>query len=172
MGRKELFIKIHRPIINLAREIPSRDNLILMGNHPNKLDPLLLSCLSPNMSFIRQGNNIDFMLLKTIDCDLNKTRTADISNAFISLLEQNVLCLFPEGEVNNSDELKPFLPGSLVLAKRSRADIMPFAITGSYNLFKGDRLRINVGEPFVADNMEIDELEECIRNKIYELKKK
>ncbi len=172
MGRKELFVKIHHPIIKLAHEIPSKDNLILMGNHPNKLDPLLLSCLSPNMTFVKQGRDIDYMLLKTVHCELEKTQLAGMSQAFISLLEQNVLCLFPEGEINDSDELKPFLPGSMVLAKRSKANIMPFAITGSYNLFKGDRLKINVGEPFVAENMEVDELEECLRNKIYELKKK
>ena len=43
MGKSDLFIKIHRPIIELASSIPSEDNLILMGNHPHRLDPLLVS---------------------------------------------------------------------------------------------------------------------------------
>lgn len=172
MGRRELFIKIHHPIIKLASKIPSKDNLILMGNHPNKLDPLLLSCLSPNIKFATQGKDKDYMFVKTVDCNLKSTQLAHMANAFISLLEQNVMCLFPEGEINSEEELKPFLPGALVLAKRSGAKIMPFAITGSYNLFKNDPLKINVGEPFIANTMDESELDNYLRNKIYELKKK
>lgn len=172
MGRRELFIKIHRPIIKLASKIPSNDNLILMGNHPNKLDPLLLSCLSPDIRFATQGKDRSYMFVKTVDCDLTSTQLAHMANAFISLLEQNVMCLFPEGEINNEEELKKFLPGALILAKRSGAKIMPFAITGSYNIFKREPLRINVGEPFIPTGMDERTLDTYLRNKIYELKKK
>ena len=172
MGRRELFIKIHRPIIKLASKIPSNDNLILMGNHPNKLDPLLLSCLSPDIRFATQGKDRSYMFVKTVDCDLTSTQLAHMANAFISLLEQNVMCLFPEGEINNEEELKKFLPGALILAKRSGAKIMPFAITGSYNIFKREPLRINVGKPFIPTGMDERTLDTYLRNKIYELKKK
>ncbi len=172
MGRRELFIKIHRPIIKLASKIPSKDNLILMGNHPNKLDPLLLSCLSPDIRFATQEKDKAYRFVKTVDCNLTSTQLAHMANAFISLLEQNVMCLFPEGEINNEEELKEFLPGALVLAKRSGAKIMPFAITGSYNIFKKEPLRINVGEPFIPIGMNERELDTYLRNKIYELKKK
>ena len=71
-----------------------------------------------------------------------------------------------------SDELKPFVKGAMTLAIRSKAKIMPFYIGGSYNLFANDKLTIRVGESFVADSMKENELETCLKNKIYELKKK
>ena len=77
-----------------------------------------------------------------------------------------------EGNINSSDELNPFMKGAMTLATRSKAKIMPFYIDGSYNLFSKERLLIRVGESFIVDNMKEKELEECLKTKIYELKKK
>jgi 1-acyl-sn-glycerol-3-phosphate acyltransferase len=172
MGKCELFIKIHRPIIRLACEIPKNDNLILMGNHPHKLDPLLIKSIAPDVTFVKDDTMINSPMIKTIDCDLDSKYMGGLSNAFIALLEKNVLCIFPEGEINKEKELKPFVTGALTLAIRSKAKIMPFAITGSYNLFKGDRLTINVGNPFIPNNLNQVELATLLHEKIYELKKK
>ena len=96
----------------------------------------------------------------------------NLSNLFIALIENNVLCIFPEGEINDSDELKKFMKGAMTLAVRSKSKIMPFAITGSYNLFTKDRLTIRVGESFETEGMKEKELEGYLKNKILELKKK
>ena len=62
--------------------------------------------------------------------------------------------------------------GAMTLAIRSKSKIMPFAITGSYNLFSNDRLTIRVGDAFEIEGMKEKELEKCLKNKILELKKK
>ena len=172
MGKCELFIKIHRPIIKLASEIPSNENLILMGNHPNKLDPMLINSVVSNVIFVKDDSLIKTRLIKTIDCDLKSKYMGSMAGAFITLIEKNILCIFPEGEINNEDELKPFVPGAMTLATKSKTNIIPFAITGSYNLIKGDKLKISFGDMFSAAGMNNEELEEYLKNKIYELKRK
>ena len=172
MGKSDLFIKIHRPIIELASSIPSEDNLILMGNHPHRLDPLLVSSLSPKMMVVKNDDEKGSSLYRSINCDLTKNSMGNLSNLFIALIENNVLCIFREGEINDSDELKKFMKGAMTLAVRSKSKIMPFAITGSYNLFTKDRLTIRVGESFETEGMKEKELEGYLKNKILELKKK
>ena len=172
MGKSDLFIKIHRPIIELAANIPSKENLILMGNHPHKLDPLLVSSLAPKITIVRNIDEKGSCYYKTINCDLNQKNMGNLSNLFIALIEENVLCIFPEGEINSSDELKPFQAGAMTLAIKSKSKVMPFAITGDYNLFSKDHLTIRVGESFDAEDMKEEELERYLKNKILELKKK
>ena len=172
MVRNDLFIKIHHPIIELAQEIPENDNLILMGNHPHKLDPMLINSIAPNVTFVRDEKMISSPVIKSIDCNLASTHMSGMSSAYIVLLENNVLCVFPEGEINNEEVVKPFLPGAMTLAIRSKSQIMPFAITGSYNLFKGDPLVIKFGKPFYAGDYTPLELATLLHEKIYELKKK
>ena len=172
MGKRDLFIKIHKPMIELANEIPSSDKLILMGNHPNKLDSLLISSLSSDITFVTNPNEKKSLLVKSLDCDLHSKNMGNLASLYIALLENNVLCIFPEGEINDSDELKPFMPGAMTLAVRSGAKIMPFAITGSYNIFKGDPLKINVGEPFIANIKNTDVFEKVLKKRIIDLKKK
>ena len=84
MGKSDLFIKIHRPIIELASSIPSEDNLILMGNHPHRLDPLLVSSLSPKMMVVKNDDEKGSSLYRSINCDLTKTSMGNLSNLFIA----------------------------------------------------------------------------------------
>lgn len=172
MVRNDLFIKIHHPIIELAQEIPENDNLILMGNHPHKLDPLLINRLSPNITFVSDKKDKYDLFVKKMICNLDSQYMGDYAPLFIAILENNIMCIFPEGDINNSDELKPFHKGAMMVALRSHAKIMPFAISGSYNLFQNDRLTLKVGEAFETYNMNEQDLSQHLKEKIYELKRK
>ena len=105
MGKCELFIKIHRPIIRLACEIPKNDNLILMGNHPHKLDPVLINSIAPNVTFVRDEKMISSPVIKSIDCNLASTHMSGMSSAYIALLEKNVLCIYSKkGKIMKKDD--------------------------------------------------------------------
>ena len=174
MGKNELFIKIHRPIIKLASEIPSKGNYILMGNHPNKNDPQLVASIAPNIIFIDQGNDFNYHGLKKINSNLKLENNCvnNLRESFLALIEGNVLCAFPEGVLNNTDELEPFLIGTMDLAIRSRTTIIPFAITGDYNIFSKNNLTIETGLPFSACDMKKEELEKHLKNEIKILMKR
>ena len=80
------------------------------------------------------------------------TVSMTISDNMVScpLLNENgeVLGIFPEGTINRTDKkLMPFKYGAVSFAKKTGAYIVPFAIVGSYNVFKRSIKQI-YGKPY------------------------
>jgi 1-acyl-sn-glycerol-3-phosphate acyltransferase len=64
------------------------------------------------------------------------------------------LVIFPEGGRTPDGEIKPFLPGAFFLAIKAKVDIVPVALTGTFDLLpmntyhiKSQPLEMRVGEP-------------------------
>jgi 1-acyl-sn-glycerol-3-phosphate acyltransferase len=62
--------------------------------------------------------------------------------------------IFPEGGRTRDGELQPFLPGTFFLAIKAQADIVPIALTGTFDLLpmntyhiKCQPLEMRVGKP-------------------------
>ncbi len=64
------------------------------------------------------------------------------------------LIMFPEGKRSRKAQLQPALPGSALIALRSRAPILPIGIAGTEKirgvswLISRPRITINIGQPF------------------------
>ena len=81
------------------------------------------------------------------------------------LRNDGAIGLFPEGTRNKTKDvfLLPFKFGTVSMAKKTDATIVPFGLTGDYK-FRSKNLTIRYGEPFKVGDMDL----ETANNKLYE----
>ena len=85
------------------------------------------------------------------------------------LNQEKCVLIFPEGTTNKTDNiLLPFKLGTVLIAKRSKAPIFPFAITGQYKLIKNN-LKLKVGKRIDPNLYTSNELLEKIESDVKRL---
>jgi len=84
------------------------------------------------------GVNIWVLLLNGLFIDRKNPRKAlaTINKGVARIKAGGGMLIFPEGTRSRGRGIAPFHPGALKLATRSEADIVPVAITGSYEVFE------------------------------------
>lgn len=144
---------LYHPKVVGKENIPEEGRIILAGNHVHLLDCVLLAqttnrqvyCLAKKELF-KGPLKAFFSGLGCIPVDRSGKGMESITKSCELLNNEKCLGIFPEGTRNKSDALiLPFKLGTIMIAKRGKSDIIPFAITGKYKLFKND-LKITVGE--------------------------
>ncbi|MBQ8871938.1 MAG: 1-acyl-sn-glycerol-3-phosphate acyltransferase, partial [Bacilli bacterium] len=88
------------------------------------------------------------------------------------LKDGGAIGLFPEGTRNKTKEfLLPFKFGTVSMASKTDATIVPFGVTGEYK-FRSKDLVIRFGEPFKIGDMTLEEANEKLRNEVGKLMQK
>ena len=96
---------------------------------------------------------------------VGKLHKESFETAIELLKNEKSIGIFPEGTRNKTDQLLlPLQKGTTLLAKKTNAKIIPFAITGKYKPFGG--LTIEFGDPIDVTNMEANAI---LTQKITEL---
>ena len=99
---------------------------------------------------------------------VGKLHKESFENAINLLKEEKSIGIFPEGTRNKTDQLLlPLRKGTTLLAKKTNAKIIPFAITGKYRPFGG--LTIEFGEPIDVKNMDTTEAHIVLTEEIIRL---
>ena len=89
--------------------------------------------------------------------------------AIKTLKEGGAIGLFPEGTRNKTKEfLLPFKFGSVSMAKKTDAYLVPFGITGDY-VFHSKNLVIRYGKPFKVTDMDMESANELLYNTVKSL---
>jgi len=144
---KVVFLGIYRPGVTGLDKIKYDKPLILVGNHTNNLDALLLlSLYDENLRFLgkhtlfRGVKKYFFKWMGVIPVDRTKSKNHDALDEAISSLKSGVsICLFPEGTINRTKELiMPFKYGAVKMARETKCSILPFVISGKYRPFKNE----------------------------------
>lgn len=79
--------------------------------------------------------------------------------------------LFPEGTRNKTKEfLLPFKFGTVSMAKKTDATIIPFGLTGDYK-FRSKNLTVRFGKPFKVGDMSLEEANDKLYHEIEKLMK-
>ena len=88
----------------------------------------------------------------------------------MSVLDRGLaLGIFPEGTRNKTKELLlPFKFGAVSMASKSKATIIPFAITGTYK-FRTKDLKITFGTPFKVGDMDLESANTKLYNTILDI---
>ncbi|NMA92850.1 MAG: 1-acyl-sn-glycerol-3-phosphate acyltransferase [Firmicutes bacterium] len=156
------FKLVYRWQIFGLENIPASGPFIICSNHISWFDPPLIGCSIPPKLMVyfmaKQElfkNFIFGAILKKIGAfpiDRNKVDYAAIRTSFQLLAEGKVICLFPEGTRSKSGRLQPAHPGAAMIAARSKAPVLPVAITGPYR--PGRPLLVNFGPVFYLPNLE------------------
>jgi len=137
--------------------LPDKGGAIVMSNHISTYDPPLLAAVfkrplrfmakkelfeSPIMRFI-------LYLADAFPVDRNKRDIRAVKKALTVLKKGEVLGLFPEGTRMPEGEPGDLKTGSVMLAVKSGAPIIPVGIK---NIKKEGRMTVNIGEKFTMED--------------------
>lgn len=166
--------------INGKENIPAGGPLLVVANHFNFLDPLMLIHTAPwPMEFVggakmpNAPTSVHFLqrLFGVIPTYRGTGSRGTLKVAESILRQDGVLAIFPEGG-SWATVLRPPRPGTAFLAWRTNARILPLGIDGTVKFFdkvrKGQRVKVtlNFGQAFGPFNTDSaarpgrDELEE------------
>lgn len=172
----EVFMKsLFNPTVSFEEEIPFDEKIILAGNHTSNFDSLLLaSYVYRQMHFLAKKELFKgplkflFESVGSIPVNRDGNDMKCITDSVNLLNDDKCLLIFPEGTRNKNPDDKiilPFKAGTVMIAKRSHADIIPFAITGDYKLIKNN-LHLSFGSRIKTDDYTSKELLEKLENDV------
>lgn len=168
--------------------IAQRRNLVLVANHPSRLDCLILASALPHMVCVTKASiwerGVLGSTLRTAGYVRHDSLLKIIGPASQSLREDCQLLLFPEGTRSRAGaQAGPIQPGFAAIAQRMRADVQVVLIeTQSPYLSQGwpflrrpplpMRYRITLGPDFCAPSRDeasgralMDAVERCFQKK-------
>jgi 1-acyl-sn-glycerol-3-phosphate acyltransferase len=147
---------IHGTKYEGLENIPEEGGVILAGNHTGNTDALrmlggpkrIVHMMAKKELFKTKFTNAYFRSMACISVDRSIHDENAKSEAIEVLKNGNILGIFPEGTVNKTNEiLLPFKYGAVSFAKKTGAYIVPFAITGSYSIFKRN-IKLTYGKAY------------------------
>jgi len=153
--------------------IPRKGAAILIANHPSTLDGfLMLSHLDRklnafvNSRFFNNKFKRWFLIkLGALPVDSERNNRMSLLEAEGKLYEKELLLIFPEGKINNGNELWKFKNSFVHLAENAKVPVIPIVIYGSHIVMKDKKnfpnrgkVYINILPPVILNNI-IDDLE-------------
>lgn len=145
-----------------AERTPQDVPVIICCNHQSSIDPTLVAASIPRrLSFLaRKELFASFATRKFVEffdaIPLDRTGFSreGLTAAIDRLKQGRAVLIFPEGSRSPDGTLQPFRSGFLLLARRSRASLLPVAIAGTYEMWPRQRrfpwpttTHLFVGEP-------------------------
>ncbi|MDD4187733.1 MAG: lysophospholipid acyltransferase family protein [Bacilli bacterium] len=177
-----VFKILYRPKIINNNIIPKKGPIIVSGNHFHLFDQNLAIISTKRM--IHYMAKIEYFqdkkvawFFKMVGCIPVNREVKDegaVESAIEVLENDYALGVFPEGTRNKTDKfLLPFKFGVVSMAQKTGAEIVPYAITGEYKIFKKNNLNIRFGKPFkVPKDMSLETANKKLFKEISDLKKK
>ena len=169
---------LYNPKVKGKENIPIEGSCLLVGNHVHAYDGILV--MAQTKRFVHYFAKIEifkgihgkfFEAIGLIKVDRKKGSPASTLEAIKCLNNGGVIGIFPEGTRNKTKEdLLRFKKGAVSMAIKTNSPIVPFAIQGTYKIFR-KRPKIIFGEPIDVSNMEANEANEFVREKILNLLK-
>jgi 1-acyl-sn-glycerol-3-phosphate acyltransferase len=174
--------------------IPKEGPALLVGDHPNIIDGLVLAVISPRpVKILVAGELCTSSAVRRIVENLGWLpverhqggQNGDILQECLKALENGeVVALFPEGKTNYGKEMLPFKSGAALLAHKSGVPVVPFSVKGTEELypdgskvFHRGRAAISFGEVESFEQIEeriapekVEKTLDTLRSRILELK--
>ncbi len=168
-----LFRLYYNPTILNKEKIPKEGPILIVGNHKHLFDQCLtIMATKRTIHYMAKKEYFDSKMawfFKMVGCiPVNRSiKDKDAVERALSILnEKGAIGLFPEGTRNKTDAfLLPFKFGTVSMAKKTNATIVPFGITGDYT-FRSKNLKIRYGTPFKVENMDLEEANEKLYQEV------
>ncbi|WMJ79076.1 lysophospholipid acyltransferase family protein [Clostridium sp. MB40-C1] len=178
-------------IVGVKVECEGMDNIpdeacCFISNHQGNFDFIaMMATIDKPIGFIAkkemQKLKILSVWMKDLKCvfiDRNNIRESlkAINEGAENLKQGNSMLIFPEGTRSKGKNLGEFKKGSLKMALKAKAPIVPLTVDGSYKIFEDHNgwlrkgtIRLVAGKPIYPDELPKEEqknLTEIIRNEI------
>ena len=168
-----IFKFYYRPKVYNKEVIPESGPILIVGNHKHIMDQCLAIIATKRViHYMAKKEYFDgktaFFFKMTGCISVNRSiHDEEAKEKAIEVLESGgAIGLFPEGTRNKTSELLlPFKYGTVSMAKKTNATIVPFGITGDYK-FRTKNLKIKFGKPFKVGNMSLDDANNKLRSEI------
>lgn len=160
-----LFHFYYHPVILNKEVIPKKGPILIVGNHKHVYDQCLtIMATKRTIHYMAKKEYFDgklawfFKFVGCISVDRSIKDKEATTKALKILNNGGAIGLFPEGTRNKTRDifLLPFKFGTVSMAKKTNATIVPFGLTGDYK-FRSKNLMIRYGTPFQVENMTLEE---------------
>ena len=167
-----LFRIYYNPKIINKEVIPKEGPILIVGNHKHIYDQCLTIMATKRViHYMAKKEYFDgkmawfFKLVGCIPVDRSIKDHNATDKALKVLNSGGAIGLFPEGTRNKTKDvfLLPFKFGTVSMAKKTNATIIPFGLTGDYK-FRSKNLTIRYGTPFKVGEMDLEDA----NKKLYE----
>ena len=150
--------------------LPAEGGVILMSNHISAYDPPLLAAIfSRPVRFMAKKELFENPIMRFVlfladafPVDRSKNDITAVKKALTVLKDEEVLGLFPEGTRRAEGKLGNPKLGSVMLAIKSEAPIVPIGIK---NIKNEGRITVNIGQAFTMDQFSKRRLSKTERKK-------
>ncbi len=128
-----------------VENVPETGGVLLVGNHVSYLDALIVYCASPrpvrfvaDAGFLPSQNKLaNFVIRKTGAIQIvpgdRRSIVAMLKESRAALQKGEVVCIFAEGALTRTGQIRAFQPGFLAMLKGSEdVPVVPFAISGFF----------------------------------------
>lgn len=154
IGRPKIYFESEKAEF---KNLPKR--LIIICNHTYWLDPANLSILfrkslvnSVAAKEVFEGGRGPLMRgLRCIPLDRSTMDLACIKECVNRLKDDQRVVIFPEGQLNLTDEILEFKAGAALIAMQAQSAVVPVYTSGVYRPFGG--LKLIVGNPINYDEL-------------------
>lgn len=172
-----IFKWYYKPTIIGKENIPASGAILIVGNHKHLYDQCLsiistkryIRYMAKKEYFDNKKTKWFFSSFGCISVDRQNHDGKAKEEAIKTLQDGGAIGLFPEGTRNKTNEfLLPFKFGSVSMAKKTDAYLVPFGITGDYT-FRSKNLVIRYGKPFKVTDMDIKNANELLYNTVKSL---
>jgi len=175
-----LFRLYYNPKIIGKEVIPKKGPILIVGNHKHVYDQCLTIMATKRViHYMAKKEYFDskmawfFKMAGCICVDRSKKDEAAVNSALDILKNDGAVGLFPEGTRNKTKDifLLPFKFGTVSMAQKTGATIIPFGLTGDYK-FRSKNLTIRYGTPFrVSKDMDLAKANEKLYKEVERLMK-
>jgi 1-acyl-sn-glycerol-3-phosphate acyltransferase len=181
-----LFIRVKTSGLN---NFDPNKTYVFMSNHVNIFDVFLLPGYIPNFARgVEQERHFNWPVWGKVtsrfgNIPINQTKLKSALNS-LKLAEQAInggtsIIILPEGHRTRDGEMRPFMRGPFLLAQKTKADIIPVAIIGAYEiksvnhwLIRPGTLQLVFGETITNEktkHLSSKELRDLVKEKIQAL---
>lgn len=156
-----------------------RGGFIASGNHMQYLDPIVMLCTFPfrRMLFMAMEGMFNtpikrffFNAIRCVKVERANVGVETIRQTSEYLMDEKVVCIFPEGKISRSDGLEQFKPGCAMLSVLNGVPIVPVCIKKRESIWHCTK--IIVGKPIYARDVVGDQKSlnaiEAVNKKLFE----